>query len=489
MSESTPVPRGSAPVPQDPPANETMSLAAANRLETLRTLRPAQVILTVGVAVVVTTVLVLSIGRLAGFTKLGDRLSGATWSWLGLCALGQIGVFVGYAGAFRTSVAAAGDLFGEPTDTGSDSTDTDTDPEGDTASTSASTDTDDDTASTSASTDTEGDTASASTDTDDDTEGDTASASTDTDDDTEGDTASASTDTDDDTEGDTASASTDAGTGGVPGGAFANRRGPRVGVWYSLKVALAGFGLTQLVAAGGAAGMAFTFWVMRRLGFSKKNALVQLITLNTAVYFVFGGLGWLGALVGLVDPAVPKAMAVGWVAGFAVVIALALWFTQPQRKATFGAAEDGPRLRRALAVGVSAAARVRDCTHTADGRRLLAWSLLYWAGDLVSLWAALRAFGVTVSATAIVGAYVTGYLAQSVPIPLIATGGVDAATTFTLTAVGVPIEVALLGVVAHRVFAFWLPVIPGLWSATSLVRDEMPANGRRGRLLPGGRGA
>ena len=235
--------------------------------------------------------------------------------------------------------------------------------------------------------------------------------------------------------------------------------------------------------------MAFTFWVLRRLGFSKQNAMVQLITLNTAVYFVFGGLSWLGALVGLVDPAVPKAMAVGWLAGFAAVIALALWFTQPQRKATFVAAEDAPRLRRALAVGVSAAARVRDCTHTADGRRLLAWSLLYWAGDLVSLWAALRAFGVAVSATAIVGAYVTGYLAQSVPIPLIATGGVDAATTFTLTAVGVPIEVALLGVVAHRVFAFWLPVIPGLWSATSLVRDEMPANGRRGRLLRGGRGA
>ena len=364
-----------------------MSPAATNRLEILRTLRPAQVILTVGVAVLVTTVLVLAIGRLAGFTKLGDRLSGATWGWLGLCALGQIGVFIGYAGAFRTSVAGSGDLFGEPGDSGSNSTESYT----------------------------------------------------------------------------------------AVGGDLANRRGPRVGVWYSLKVALAGFGLTQLVAAGGAAGMAFTFWVMRRLGFSKKNAMVQLITLNTAVYFVFGGIGWLGALVGLADPAVPRAMAVSWLAGFAAVIALALWFTQPERAAALTAAEDASRFRRALAVGVSAAARVRDFTHTADGRRLLAWSLLYWAGDLVSLWAALRAFGVTVSATALVGAYVTGYLAQSVPIPLIATGGVDAATTFALAAVGVPIEVALLGVVAHRVFAFWLPVIPGLWSATALVRDEMPA--------------
>ena len=461
MSESTPAPHGSVPSPQDPPATEAMSPAAMNRLEALRTLRPAQVILTVGVAVVVTTVLVLSIGRLAGFTKLGDRLSGATWGWLGLCALGQIGVFIGYAGAFRTSVAGSGDLIGEPANIASDHTDSD--------------DTNSD------------DTDSDDTNSDDTNSDDTGSDHTDSDD-------TDSDDTDGKPDGGTSAGtasnpSASTGADGDPGSDFASRRGPRVGVWYSLKVALAGFALTQLVAAGGAAGMAFTFWVMRRLGFSKKNAMVQLITLNTAVYFVFGGIGWLGALVGLVDTAVPKAMAVSWLAGFAAVIALALWFTQPERAAAFTSADDAPRFRRALAVGVSAAARVRLFTHTADGRRLLAWSLLYWAGDLVSLWAALRAFGVNVSATALVGAYVTGYLAQSVPIPLIATGGVDAATTFALAAVGVPIEVALLGVVAHRVFAFWLPVIPGLWSATVLVRDEMPVNDRRGRLRRGGRGA
>ena len=378
MSGQTPAGHGAPPEPQDPPP-ETMSPAAASRLEALRALRPGQVILTVGVAVIVTTVLVVSIGRFTGFTKLGDTLSGAAWGWLGLCAVGQIGVFVGYAGAFRMSVAGSGDLLAEP---GSDP--------------------------------------------------------------------------------------------------------PPVGFWYSLKVALAGFGLTQLVAAGGAAGMAFTFWVFRRLGFSKSNAMLQLITLNTAVYFVFGVLGWLGALAGLLDPAVPIAMSVSWLAGFAAVIAVARWFTQPERKATFAADDDAPRLRRALAVGVSAAARVRGCTHTTDGRRLLAWALLYWIGDLVSLWAALQAFGVTVSVPAIVVAYMLGYLAQSVPIPLIATGGVDAATTFTLRAVGVPIEVALLGVVAHRVFAFWLPVIPGLWSATVLAREELPASSRRGRRLRSG---
>ena len=388
MSRQSPAGDPTPPDPQDPqgpPSTEPMSPAAASRLDALRALKPGQVILTVGVAVIVTTVLVLSIGRLAGFTKLGDTLSGATWGWLGLCAIGQIGVFVGYAGAFRMSVAASGDLLSDSSSPESSGT----------------------------------------------------------------------------------------GRGGEPAGEPESRSSPGVGVWYSIKVALAGFGLTQLVAAGGAAGMAFTFWVFRRLGFSKRSAMVQLITLNTAVYFVFGVLGWLGALVGLLDPAVPIAMALSWLAGFAAVIALAHWFIHPARRARFDASEDSSRLRRALAVGVSAAARVQEFTHTADGRRLLAWALLYWIGDLVSLWAALQAFGVTVSVPAIVIAYVLGYLAQSVPIPLIATGGVDAATTFTLRAVGVPIEVALLGVVAHRVFAFWLPVIPGLWSATVLARSEM----------------
>ena len=385
MSRPTPADGGIPPEPQDQLSTETMSPAAASRLEALRALRPGQVILTVALAVIVTTVLVVSIGRVAGFTKLGDTLSGAAWGWLGLCAVGQVGVFVGYAGAFRMSVASSGDLL------------------------------------------------------------------------------------------------TDGAVPAAPGGGP-----PPVKFWYSLKVALAGFGLTQLVAAGGAAGMAFTFWVFRRLGFSKRNAMLQLIALNTAVYFVFGGLGFLGALVGLLDPAIPLAMTVSWLAGFAAVIALALWFIHPRRKARFAASEDASRLRRALAVGVSAAARVQEYTHTADGRQLFAWALLYWIGDLVSLWAALRAFGVTVSVSAVVVAYVLGYLAQSVPIPLIATGGVDAATTFTLRAVGIPIEVALLGVVAHRVFAFWLPVIPGLWSATVLVQEEMPASGRKDRWLQSG---
>ncbi len=344
-----------------------LSEESRNRLRFLGALRPTQIAIAALVAGAVTVVLVAAIGRLAGFTDLGRTLSGASWGWLGLCAVGQVGVFVGYAGAFRAAVAID--------------------------------------------------------------------------------------------------------------------NGPETGTWFSLRVALAGFGLTQLVAAGGAAGMAFTFWVLRRLGFTRRDALILLIALNTAVYLVFGGIGWLGAVMGLADPAVPLVMSLGWIAGFGVTITLAWWFTQPRRVDNW-TTDHRSRPRRAMAVGVSAASWVRQALRVPQRRQLFGWVVLYWLGDLVSMWAALRSFGVSVSVPAITLAYCTGYLAQSVPIPLIATGGVDAATTFTLTALGVPIEVALLGVVAHRVFAFWLPVIPGVWSATALVRENVP-HGNKGDVCCG----
>jgi uncharacterized membrane protein YbhN (UPF0104 family) len=260
-----------------------------------------------------------------------------------------------------------------------------------------------------------------------------------------------------------------AGYAGVLRTALAFEDGPEVGVVFSLRVAFAGFGLTQLIAAGGAAGLAFVYWILRRLGIPRRDAAIRLIAMNTAVYLTFALLGWTAAAIALVDPAVPFAMSIPWLISVPLVILAALWFTQPERSTRWTRA-GGNWLRQGLAIGVSAAAWVRRATRTREGRLVLSWSAVYWAGDIVSLWAAIRAFGVSTPVWAIVSAYATGYIAQAIPIPLIATGGVDAATTLTLTAVGVPLQVALLGVVAHRVFAFWLPITAGLWAAITLVR-------------------
>lgn len=312
-------------------------------------------------ALAVGAVVIIAIGRVAGFTDLTDTLDTALWPWLVLCALGQMLVFAGYAGAFRHAVAF------------------------------------------------------------------------------------------DD--------------------------GPTVPPRASVRVVTASFAMTQLVAAGGAAGLAFTYWALRSIGFATRAALVRLIALNTSVYLVFALIAWLAAGFALLDGDVPLAASLPWLGAVPMLLLAARWFTAEVRVEHW-TNPDGGRVRDALAVGVGAAAWVRRAVGSEDGRPLYGWALVYWLGDLLSLGAALLAFRENPGPVALAVAYTTGYLAQSVPIPFVATGGVDAATTATLTMVGVPIEAALLGVVTHRIFAFWLPIGPGLWSAVSLTRHA-----RRGGVL------
>lgn len=264
-----------------------------------------------------------------------------------------------------------------------------------------------------------------------------------------------------------------AGYAGVYRAAVRFEGGPRIDLRLSLRVVLASFGLTQLVAAGGAAALAVTYWALRRLRFGRRDALVRLIGLNTFVYLVFGLIGLGAAVAALVLDEAPLPMTLTWIVVIPMLLVAARWFTAPGR--VVGWTRDGGGwFRRGLAVGVAAAWWVRRATAVSQGRMLGPWALLYWIGDIASLWGGLRAFGVELGLAALILAYTTGYVAQAVPLPFVATGGVDAATTFALTAVGVPLEQALLGVVAHRVFAFWIPLVPGLTLAALL-----PASGRR----------
>jgi uncharacterized membrane protein YbhN (UPF0104 family) len=308
--------------------------------------------LVVGVlaALLATAAVVSGLGRVAGFAEMRSTLDGARPSWLVLCAVGQVAVFAGYAGALRRTVAS--------------------------------------------------------------------------------------------------------GDSGVS-----------LGLGPSLRLALAGFAATQVFAFGGVGGLALLYWALRRFGRDRRQATVELIGLNTAIYLVFAVVAWVGALVALSTSAAPLAMTIPWLVGVPLVVLVARWFTAPARIDRW-TSEDREGFHRLLGIGVAAAGWTR--ARTADERPMFGWALLYWIGDVVSLTAALRAFDAGPGVAAVVVAYATGYLAQAVPIPLIATAGVDAATAATLHAVGVPLDAALLGVLAHRLFAFWLPVIPGAAFALTL---------------------
>jgi uncharacterized membrane protein YbhN (UPF0104 family) len=249
------------------------------------------------------------------------------------------------------------------------------------------------------------------------------------------------------------------------------REGPRVRFGLSVHVTLASLGATRVVAAAGAGGLAVTYWCFRRAAFATREALVRVLGLNTLVYLVFGIGAWVAALlaaVGVLGQA-PLAVTLPWLLLVPVCLIAARYVTEPAR----GTPRDptkGSLPRRSLAYAISGAAWVREFAPERAGRRSLLASAVYWGGDIVCLWAALHSVGVSLPLAELVLAYATGYAAMILPLPLAGVGGVDAAMTFALTAVGVSLAPALVGVAVYRLFGFWVPTIPALAALVLLPR-------------------
>ena len=90
---------------------------------------------------------------------------------------------------------------------------------------------------------------------------------------------------------------------------------------------LASFALTQLIAAGGVAGLAIVYWAFRRLHFGAREALVRLLGLNTYVYLVFALIGFAAGIAALVTGAAPLPMSLCWIVAVPLLLVAARWFT------------------------------------------------------------------------------------------------------------------------------------------------------------------
>ena len=199
-------------------------------------------------------------------------------------------------------------------------------------------------------------------------------------------------------------------------GAVAFEDGPRLPFHLSLRVVLGSFALTQLIAFGGAAGIAVTFWALRKLRFGRREAAVRVIGLNSLVYLMFAVLGWVAALLAFVFRLAPDGLTLPWLAIVPVLLALAWWFTDAERVAHWSRPAGG-WLRRALALGVSAAWWVRRAVGAPDGRTMVGAAAVYWAGDIASLWAGLKVFDAAPGLLPLALAYFTGYVASILPLP------------------------------------------------------------------------
>jgi uncharacterized protein (TIRG00374 family) len=88
-------------------------------------------------------------------------------------------------------------------------------------------------------------------------------------------------------------------------------------------------------------------------------------------------------------------------------------------------------------------------------------AILYWAFQILVVWAAFRAFGDSPPAAVLVQGFFVGMLGNLLPMPG-GVGGVEGGMIASYAAFGVDGGLAVVAVLVYRAFTFWLPMIPGV---------------------------
>lgn len=261
--------------------------------------------------------------------------------------------------------------------------------------------------------------------------------------------------------------------------------GPRFNIPTTTRIVVFGLGASILGASVG--GLAVDFWAIRRAGAKPHVAARRVLALGTLEWTFLSTYACAAAAVALIAGArVPLSMACGWLVVVPACVLAGRWFSSPKRVRRFIELPRGSEC-----TGASGLARLRGAvtakvrTALADAiagvvlvRHLLSHPLryhgealgypLYWAADILVLYAGIRAFGVPPGLAPLVLAYATSFVISALPLPAGGAGGVDAGMALALHAVGIGLAPAVLAVLVYRLITFWLPVIPALALLPSL---------------------
>ena len=280
--------------------------------------------------------------------------------------------------------------------------------------------------------------------------------------------------------------------------------GPQLSVWTATRVVVLGFG--AFAVGAGAGGLAADYWALHRASDRPHQSARRVLGMNTLEWAVLGAFACVASVATFagVHTSAPFGLALAWVVVVPICVVLAIWFTQPRRVERLTRIHPSPgrpawsqprrwpawlagRLRNGLADAIGGVVVVRAILRRPYRYPAgVAGFPIYWAGDILTLYAALRAFGISLGIVALVLAYASGYVITALPLPAGGAGAAEATLASALRLVAVPFGPAVLAAVLYRAFAFWLPIIPALLflplarelsddlAQTSLQRSEDP---------------
>jgi uncharacterized protein (TIRG00374 family) len=250
------------------------------------------------------------------------------------------------------------------------------------------------------------------------------------------------------------------------------RDGFRLTTVESYQITMAGLAATRVFAAGGAGGIALTAWALRRAGMPKRAVADQTLAFLVLTYGVYmaavvlGGFGlYFGVLPGNDDWAITLLPAIIGLVAFAIALLASLTPTDLQKRLDGYARRHGRIGRLAqkaanLPAAISSGIRISVALVRA-GDLALVGSIAYWGFNIAILWASFRAFGEAPPWAVIVMGYFVGMLANLLPLPG-GVGGVDGGMIGAFVAFGGESKDSIVvAVLTYRLFAFYLPTIPG----------------------------
>ncbi|HEY6960982.1 MAG TPA: lysylphosphatidylglycerol synthase domain-containing protein [Gaiellaceae bacterium] len=243
--------------------------------------------------------------------------------------------------------------------------------------------------------------------------------------------------------------------------------GPELDLDTSVRTVVGGFGVFAATRSTG--GFAVDYWAFRRGGATPREAAHRVLGLGFLEYVVLSAAalvasaalafrldGHAGLTVTLPGLAIVPALAAAW------------WATSPKRVERLKRPRRS-RVKGMLANSVAGAHYVRQLLASPREHGLgVLGNVVYWAGDIGCLAAALALCGGELSWSRLVLAYSGGYVLTRRALPAGGAGLVEVALTFALVGFGVHLTRALVAVVLYRLFNFWLPIVPALYLMPAL---------------------
>lgn len=275
------------------------------------------------------------------------------------------------------------------------------------------------------------------------------------------------------------------------------KRGPdevreRIDMRSSGLITMAALAASALFSAAGAGGMALTYWALRKAGMERRRAVCRMVAFLAIMYsvyliamIVFGVLLAAQVLPGedhLSVTIIPAA-----VAGALIVVLGLATFLPGDMERRVRELERHPRLTkmaRRLAAGPAIlASGVRTAIAHVRNPKLGPEAYLaavgFWAGNIMTLWASFKAFGVDVPFGVLVQGFFVGMVANLAPSPAAGVGTVDAGLIGAFVVFGLDAATVFPAVLVFRLIGFWLPIPLGVAAYLRLLQTAHRWEGER----------